>query len=105
DPEGCVMQPRSSPGCQRDVVDAGLAEQPRPGDALVGAVRGDVLRAAKAQAGPKPERLLNARRVQVEVVQTEDRRAAMQVEALQLRLQLLHLVDELQRVTERIADA
>ena len=39
------------------------------------------------------------------MVEAQDRRAAMQVEALQLRLELLHLVDELQRVPERVPDA
>ena len=40
--------------------------------------------------------------MQVEVVEAEDRRAAMQVKALQLRVELLHLMDELQRVSERV---
>src|SRR2546421_10795859 len=102
DPEGRVGQPWSAPRRQRDIVDAGLAQQPCPGDALVRPIRGDVFRAAKTQPGPELERLLEPRRMQVEVVEAEDRRAAMQVKALQLRVKLLHLIDELQRVPERV---
>ncbi len=41
----------------------------------------------------------------VEVVQAHDRRAALDVEALQLGLELRHLVEELEREAERVPDA
>src|SRR5215213_7094911 len=80
DPERRVVQPRAATRRQCDVVDAGLAQQPGAGDALVGTIRGDVLRAAKAQAGPEPEGRLEPGCVQVDVVEPQDRRTAMQVE-------------------------
>ena len=51
----------------------------------------------------KRERRLDVGRVQVEVVDARERRAALQVEALQLRLELAHLVEEREREAERVA--
>ena len=54
---------------------------------------------------PEGERLLDVRGVQVEVVEPHDRSAALQVEALQLRLELRDLVEELEREAERVPGA
>jgi hypothetical protein len=97
-----VVQPWSAAGGERDVVDGGLSQQPRAGHLLVLAVGRDVLRAPEAKPEPEPKRLLQPRRVQVQVVEAQDRRSAVKVEALQLRLELLHREEELERVAERI---
>ena len=51
----------------------------------------------------KRERRLDVGDVEVEVVDARDRRAALEVEALQLRVELAHLAEEREREAERVA--